>query len=127
MIYKTTDSHLKLTKGRWVRHWNYYTTANYYKSLSVGCLWSRLLWHYRSSSVATSRRLSSSVSSAIQFVLRFDLLNRRKCTHFHTRMCFQTSSAFLVRNLSVWETYLSRLISRSSLQFLIPCSIVHFY
>jgi len=33
----------------------------------------------------------------------------------HTLMCFQTSNAFLVWNLSSWETYLSWLISRSSL------------
>jgi len=33
-----------------------------------------------------------------------------------TRMYFQTSSAFLVRSLSVWEIYLCWQISRSSLQ-----------
>jgi len=35
-----------------VRHCNYYKIANtaaiYYKSLSVGCRWSRLLWQYHS-------------------------------------------------------------------------------
>ena len=43
-----------------------------YKSLSVGCLWSRLLWNYRSiintSFSGASRRLSSSVSSVIRFL-----------------------------------------------------------
>jgi len=43
-------------------------------------------------------------------VFRFDLLYRRKCTFSHTRMCFQTCRAFLVQNLSVWETYLCWLI-----------------
>jgi len=35
-------------------------------------------------------------------------------------MCLQTSSAFLVRNLSVWEIYLCWLISKNSLQSLMP-------
>jgi len=51
---------------------NYFTIAIYYKYLSMGCLWSRLLWHYRSFSntsvMVASRRLSSSVSSAIRFL-----------------------------------------------------------
>jgi len=33
----------------------------------------------------------------------------------HTRMCFQMSSAFLVGNLSVWETCLCWLNAKSSL------------
>jgi len=36
----------------------------------------------------------------------------------HTGMRFQTSSKFLVRNLSGWKIYLCWLISRSSLQSL---------
>jgi len=51
---------------------------------------------------------------------RFHLLHRGKCAYSHTCMCFQTSSSFLVRNLSVWDIYLCCLISRSSLQSLIP-------
>jgi len=35
-----------------VRHWYYYAIgfqiAIYYKSLSMGCMWPRLIWHYRS-------------------------------------------------------------------------------
>jgi len=36
-MYKITDSQdLKLKrKDQWVRHWNFYTAANYYRSLSV--------------------------------------------------------------------------------------------
>jgi len=48
------------------------------------------------------------------FFCRFDLFHRRKCTYSYTCLCFQTSSAFLVQNLSVWEIYLCWLISRSS-------------
>jgi len=51
---------------------------------------------------------------SISAVLRFDLFQGRKCTLTH--MCFKTSSAFLERNLSVLETCLCGLISKSSLQ-----------
>jgi len=48
-MYKTTCSQdLKLeTEDKWVRHWNccITTSSNFYKSLLVGYLWSRLLWH----------------------------------------------------------------------------------
>jgi len=44
------------------------------------------------------------------------LFHDRKFT-LTRRMCFQTSSTILVRNPSVWETYIVSLICRSSLQF----------
>ena len=54
------------------------------------------------------------------FYCRFDFLHRKKCMYSHPCMCFQTWSAFLSRNLSVWEIYLCWLITRNSLQSLIP-------
>jgi len=57
---------------------------------------------------------------------KFDLHHRRKCALTHICMCFQTSNAFLVRNLSVWEIYLCRLISWSSPQSLTPLALYIF-
>ena len=54
----------------------------------------------------------------------FDVTCSLKKMYSHTRMCLQTSSAFLVRSLSVWESYLCWLISRSSLN---TVSVVHFH
>jgi len=50
------------------------------------------------------------------YVFRFDLLHSRKCSllsHMHVLL---NAECILVRNLSVWETYLCWLISRSSLR-----------
>ena len=104
-----------------MHHWNYYTIANsnYYKSLSVGCLSSRLLWHHRSFSNTSGSKSETIVQCFVCHsisVFKFDLLHRRKRTYSQTHMCFHTSSTFLVRNISVWEIYLCWLISRSSLQ-----------
>jgi len=49
-------------------------------------------------------------------VFRIDLIHIVQKMHSQANMCFQTSTAFLVRNLSVWEIYLCWQISRSSLQ-----------
>jgi len=75
MMCKTIDSQdLKLKKeDKTFRHWNYHTIAIYYECLSVGCLWSRPLWRYRSyikpnMLVVGSLRLLSSVSCATRFV-----------------------------------------------------------
>jgi len=54
------------------------------------------------------------------FHCRFHLLHSGKCAYSRTCLCFQTSSSFLVRNLSVWDIHLCWIISRSSLQSLIP-------
>ena len=69
----------------------YHTIAICYKSLSVGCLWSILLRHYRSfinTSVSdVSRRLSTGVLSTMR--LRFlDLTCSivKKCTLTHVRV-----------------------------------------
>jgi len=133
-MYKTRDlQHLeRKRKDKWVCHWNYFSNqqiAIYYKSLSVGCFWSRLPWYYRSfintSVNGASRRLSSGVSSAIRFLF-LDWLASSSKIYSYTRMCFRTSSAFLVRSLLVWEIYLCWLISRSSLQSLTPLVLYNF-
>jgi len=59
-------------------------------------------------------------------VFKFDLLHCRKCTVTYVCMCFQISSAFLVRNISVWEIYLCWIISRSFLQSLTPLVLYTF-
>ena len=74
---------------------------------------------YRASSIGlpvlASRRLSSSVSSAIRFLI-LDLTCFILKTALLPTYVFQTSSAFILQNLSVSEIYLCWLISRSSLQ-----------
>ena len=114
-------------------HWNYHRIAIYYKSLSVECLWLKLLWHYRSfnntSVSGASRRLSTSVSFAIRFLFSdftSFIVENVLYSQSHTRMCFQTSSAFLVQNLLVLEIYLCWRISRSSLQSLTPLAMYIF-
>ena len=108
-----------------MRHWNYYTTAIYYKSLSAMPLVEASLINYGLFS-NTSVRGSKPETIVRCFVchlisiFRFDLLQRTKRTYSHTRMCFPTSSAFSVQNVSVWEIYLCWLISRNSLQSLKP-------
>jgi len=93
--------------------------AVYYKSVSVGYLWSSLLRHYHPLSlglpVLASRRLSYSVSSAFRFLLLDLTCFILETVLLHTNV-FQTSSAFIVKNLSASEIYLCWLISRSSLQ-----------
>jgi len=69
-------------------------------NLSVGCLLSRLLWHYHSFSNTGVRGSKSetvvqcSACHSIS-VFTFYLLYRRKCTYSRTCMCFPTSSAIL--------------------------------
>ena len=87
------------------------TTKNFWNRPPQPC-WldpprSRLLGHYRPLSIGlpvlASRRLSSSVSSAIRFLfldLTFFIL---KTALFHTYV-YQTPSAFIVQNLSVSYT-----------------------
>ena len=85
-------------------HCNYYTIADTNllqitisgKSVVEASL-TLSFFHQTSVSGATQRR-SPSLSSAIRFFLRFDLLHHRKCILIH--MCFQIES-ILVRNLSV--------------------------
>jgi len=66
----------------------------FYKSLSVQCLWLRLLWHYRSyininMFVVTSRKLLTSDSAAIRFMfLDLTCFIVENVAHSHTFMCF---------------------------------------
>ena len=100
-MYKTTHSIHKIQnwkrEGKCVRE----EIAIYYKSLSVGCLWWRLLcdacgggWHniiplsIPVSVVATNRILSSVFSSAIQFLfieLTCFIVQYRKCRRLLSR------------------------------------------
>jgi len=97
MMCKTTDSQtIKLKKKDSecvIEIVSQQQIASYYHSLSVGCLWSRCLWRYRSfiksnMLVVASPRLSPSVWYAIRFLF-LDL------TCFMAETVLQTSSAFL--------------------------------
>ena len=122
-MYTTTDSTLKTKIGMRsecvMEIIKQKQIAIYYKSLSVGCMWSRFLWYHRyfinTSVSGASRRLSSSVSCHSISVFKIWLASWYEMQS-HTRMCFQISSAFLVWNLSVWEIFLCWLISGSCLQ-----------
>jgi len=94
MIYKRTDSQHSTKNGKMsecvIDIITQYQIALYYKYLSVGCLWSRLLWYYRSFVnipvlLVPSQRLSSSVEFVCHStsVFRFDLLRSRKRTVTH--------------------------------------------
>ena len=105
----------------WVNHGNYYTIANsdfiYYKPLSVGCLWSRFLWRYRSfistSASSANRKLSSSILSAIRFLF-LDLtcfIVEKVLSHKYVIPnieCIFSAKSFILGNLS-WLTNFQKL------------------
>ena len=100
-----------------MRQWNHYTIANSnLLQIPVSVMpVARLLWQSRSfinTSISKSATITQSSACHSISVFGFDLRHRRKCTCTY----FQTSSAFLVRTLSVCETYLCWKICRSSLQ-----------
>jgi len=106
MMYEQTDSQDLNYKreDKWVSHCNYYIITIYYKSLPMRCLWSRLVRQYRSfSKISFSGSRSETIVQCFVFhsssVCRFDLLHSRKCTYSHSRIYFQISSAFRLRNL----------------------------
>jgi len=121
MMHSKTDSQdpkLKI-EHKWARHWNYYTVAIYYKSLSMSCRWSVILWLNRSfinTSVSGSKwRISSGVSSAIRllFLVLSCFIVENVLLHtyvFQNIECNFSAKYFRMRNLSCW------LISGWSLQ-----------
>jgi len=123
----------KMKKGedKWVCHWNCYTIAIYYKSLQ----WDTCGRGFSATIVRLStpvlvvqvgdHRPVFSLPCAIcfryvsnSFRLPFDFCFK-KCT-FRNVFWFPNIKCILVRNLSIWEIFLCRLIFTSSLQSLIP-------
>ena len=101
---------------------NYYTTAIYYRSLSVECLWPRIRWHC----IGTLLSILVLVVASWRLVFcpPFDLLLDLICFIMekvlaHTYVLLNIDY-ILVQNLSVWEIYLCWLI----FSFHIPISLM---
>ena len=78
MMYKTTElQHLMLKMGKYTLHKQ--QKASHYKSVSVECLWLRLLWHNHSYIYQYQHQWQQVRDYHLLFSLQFDLLLDLPC------------------------------------------------
>ena len=120
MMYKTTDSQdIKFQRENrlvnWVCHWNYYTNSNK-QSITNLCHCDACDWGFSDNVVPLTIPICQwqksetvvrcFVCHSISVLGLTCFMEENVLWHSDTRMCFQTSSTFTARNLSVWEIYL---------------------